>query len=84
MQTATQFESPAYRGCQEPGALRPESQTETRPDPGEQPEPEPLPFKAKLEAILQRGPSHRTQQHPDLVRRQRPQSTYIEVEELES
>ncbi|EDV52098.1 cationic amino acid transporter 3 isoform X1 [Drosophila erecta] len=69
-----------------PALLRPESQTETRPDPGEQPEPvpEPLPFKAKLEAILQRGPSHRTQQHPDLVRRQRPQSTYIEVEEVES
>lgn len=40
-----------------PALLRPESQTETRPDPGEQPEPEPLPFKAKLEAILQRGPS---------------------------
>lgn len=67
-----------------PALLRPESQTETRPDPGEQPEPEPLPFKAKLEAILQRGPSHRTQQHPDLVRRQRPQSTYIEMEEVES
>jgi len=66
--------------CLEDGS----SQPETRPHPGEQPEPKPLPFKAKLEAILQRGPSHRTQQHPDLVRRQRPQSTYIEVEEVES
>ncbi|XP_044317543.1 cationic amino acid transporter 3 isoform X1 [Drosophila rhopaloa] len=68
-----------------PALLPPESQPESRPDPGEQPEEaEPLPFKAKLEAILQRGPSHRTQQHPELVRRQRPQSTYIEVEEVES
>ncbi|KAH8360860.1 hypothetical protein KR084_009531 [Drosophila pseudotakahashii] len=67
-----------------PALLPPESQPETRPDPGQQPESKPLPFKAKLEAILQRGPSHRTQQHPDLVRRQRPQSTYIEVEEVES
>ncbi|XP_052848362.1 LOW QUALITY PROTEIN: high affinity cationic amino acid transporter 1 [Drosophila gunungcola] len=68
-----------------PALLPPESQPETRPDPGQQPEKaEPLPFKAKLEAILQRGPSHRTQQHPELVRRQRPQSTYIEVEETES
>ncbi|XP_016959150.3 cationic amino acid transporter 3 isoform X1 [Drosophila biarmipes] len=67
-----------------PALLPPDSQSEARPDPGEQPESKPLPFKAKLEAILQRGPSHRTQQHPDLVRRQRPQSTYIEVEEGES
>ncbi|XP_017053467.1 high affinity cationic amino acid transporter 1 isoform X1 [Drosophila ficusphila] len=68
--------------------LPPDSQAEARPDPGEQPEQpeqsEPVPFKAKLEAILQRGPSHRTQQHPELVRRQRPQSTYIEVEEGDS
>jgi len=67
-----------------PALLPPDLQPETRPHPGEQPEPKPLPFKAKLEAILQRGPSHRTQQHPDLVRRQRPQSTYIEVEGVES
>ncbi|KAH8380206.1 hypothetical protein KR009_009480 [Drosophila setifemur] len=53
----------------------PESETRTEPE-----SLEPLPFRAKLEAILQRGPSHRTQQHPDLVRRHRPQSTYIEME----
>ncbi|KAH8246184.1 hypothetical protein KR038_002348 [Drosophila bunnanda] len=73
-----------------PPELRPEKATDTDtetvtgPDPGQQPDSEPLPFKAKLEAILQRGPSHRTQQHPDLVRRHRPQSTYLEVEEVES
>ncbi|XP_017844045.2 LOW QUALITY PROTEIN: cationic amino acid transporter 3 [Drosophila busckii] len=42
---------------------------------------EPLPFKAKLEAILQRGPSHRLQQRAAadvLVMRRRPQSTYVE------
>jgi len=51
-----------------------------------EPEPEPVPFKAKLEAILQRGPSHRLQQRPgagagagtDTGIRRRPQSTYIE------
>ncbi|KAH8351704.1 hypothetical protein KR059_012926 [Drosophila kikkawai] len=67
-----------------PPESRPETETVTGPDPGQQPESEPLPFKAKLEAILQRGPSHRTQQHPDLVRRHRPQSTYLEAEEVES
>ncbi|KAH8296008.1 hypothetical protein KR054_000522 [Drosophila jambulina] len=67
-----------------PPESRPETETVTSPDPGQQPESEPLPFKAKLEAILQRGPSHRTQQHPDLVRRHRPHSTYLEVEEAES
>ncbi|XP_060656596.1 cationic amino acid transporter 3 isoform X1 [Drosophila nasuta] len=51
-------------------------------------EPEPVLFKAKLEAILQRGPSHRLQQRPgsgagagagaDAALRRRPQSTYIE------
>ncbi|XP_020798256.1 cationic amino acid transporter 3 isoform X1 [Drosophila serrata] len=67
-----------------PPESRLETETVTSPDPGQQPDSEPLPFKAKLEAILQRGPSHRTQQHPDLVRRHRPQSTYLEVEQVES
>ncbi|EDV40886.1 uncharacterized protein Dana_GF23694, isoform A [Drosophila ananassae] len=60
-----------------PPESNPESELETRTEPESL---EPLPFRAKLEAILQRGPSHRTQQHPDLVRRHRPQSTYIEME----
>ncbi|KAH8307157.1 hypothetical protein KR044_006065 [Drosophila immigrans] len=54
-------------------------------------EPEPVLFKAKLEAILQRGPSHRLQQRPgagagagaDAGLRRRPQSTYIEETAIE-
>jgi len=64
-----------------------------------EPEPEPVLFKAKLEAILQRGPSHRLQQRPaagtrtgtgtgtgtgtDAGMRRRPQSTYIEETAIE-
>ncbi|KRF84998.1 uncharacterized protein Dvir_GJ13852, isoform C [Drosophila virilis] len=50
-----------------------------------EPESEPVPFKAKLEAILQRGPSHRLQQRPgaDVVKRRRPQSVYVEETPIE-
>ncbi|XP_034656071.1 cationic amino acid transporter 3 isoform X1 [Drosophila subobscura] len=50
------------------------SSTELEPElePGQGQSPSLVPFKAKLEAILQRGPSHRTQQRPDPVRRSRP------------
>lgn len=63
----------------------PQPQLELGPGPGPEPQPEPLPFKAKLEAILQRGPSHRLQQRPgaDVVQRRRPQSTYIEEAAIE-
>ncbi|EDV97728.1 cationic amino acid transporter 2 isoform X1 [Drosophila grimshawi] len=59
------------------------SQQEPEPEP--EPESEPVPFKAKLEAILQRGPSHRMQQRPgvDVVIRRRPQSVYIEEAPIE-
>lgn len=57
----------------------------TASEPEPEPQPEPLPFKAKLEAILQRGPSHRLQQRPgaDVVQRRRPQSSYIEEAAIE-
>ncbi|XP_001353160.3 cationic amino acid transporter 3 isoform X1 [Drosophila pseudoobscura] len=61
-----------------------ELEPEPEPGPGQGQEPQLVPFKAKLEAILQRGPSHRTQQHPDPVRRQRPQSTHAEQETEEA
>ncbi|KAH8371292.1 hypothetical protein KR093_006822 [Drosophila rubida] len=53
-----------------------------------EPEPEPVLFKAKLEAILQRGPSHRLQQRPGsgadaAALRRRPQSMYIEETAIE-
>lgn len=60
--------------------------TTTTSEPEPKPELEPLPFKAKLEAILQRGPSHRLQQQrpaADVVQRRRPQSTYIEEAAIE-
>lgn len=62
----------------------PTATTTSEPEP--KPELEPLPFKAKLEAILQRGPSHRLQQQrpaADVVQRRRPQSTYIEEAAIE-
>ncbi|XP_034482067.1 cationic amino acid transporter 3 isoform X1 [Drosophila innubila] len=66
-------------------------------EPEPETEPEPVLFKAKLEAILQRGPSHRLQQRPaagtgtgtrtgtgtDVGMRRRPQSTYIEETAIE-
>lgn len=58
--------------------------TTSEPEPKHQLEP--LPFKAKLEAILQRGPSHRLQQQrpaADVVQRRRTQSTYIEEAAIE-
>lgn len=58
----------------------------TTSEPKPKPQLEPLPFKAKLEAILQRGPSHRLQQQrpaADVVQRRRPQSTYIEEAAIE-
>lgn len=62
----------------------PTTTTTSEPEPKHQLEP--LPFKAKLEAILQRGPSHRLQQQrpaADVVQRRRPQSTYIEEAAIE-
>ncbi|EDW18198.1 cationic amino acid transporter 3 isoform X1 [Drosophila mojavensis] len=58
-----------------------------KPEPEPESESEPVPFKAKLEAILQRGPSHRLQQRPGAdggaVVRRRPQSVYVEEAAIE-
>lgn len=70
----------------EASTFPPATTTATTSEPEPKPELEPLPFKAKLEAILQRGPSHRLQQQrpaADVVQRRRPQSTYIEEAAIE-
>ncbi|SPP75993.1 Hypothetical predicted protein, partial [Drosophila guanche] len=62
------------------------SSTELEPElePAQGQDPQLVPFKSILEAILKRGPSHRTQQRTDPVRRQRPQSTRVGAETEES
>lgn len=70
----------------EASTFPPATTTATTSEPEPKPELEPLPFKAKLEAILQRGPSHRLQQQrpaADVVQRRRPQSSYIEEAAIE-